>query len=401
MSFSGGVGNGPDRKWKVVFVAKKQKKDAYRRLGRILIVLLVLLLLCGAGYMLVNRTIQMQAEENAALAMEENARLQAQYEVAKDEERQKQAQGESVQWPTPAAEGVDVIDLSEFPLNNAYTVKADRKELMMGGLMLLNRWHELPEDFYTLCEPELLSLHTVDRNIPVSGSGVKLLPGAAGALSEMLAAAKADGLENYLIDEGYRTKDTQQEYYDKQAAKYADKYTGDALREKVIKDVSYPGTSEYQSGFSFRVARYLKDDTDFNKQKFNTTEHSNWLVSNSWKYGFIFRFPMLNFPNATVTDKSYKTGATLNLMIYRYVGKGHAAIMHAMDFCQEEYIEYLMQHPHIALYEDGVLKYEVVRVNADYSAGASVEVSGSAKSYSVAMDNMGADFGGVIVCMEY
>lgn len=382
-------------------MAKKQKKDAYQKLGRILIVLLVLLLLCGAGYMLINRTIQMQNDENAALAMEENARLQAQYEAAKNEEKQKMEQTVSVQWPTAAQQGVDVIDLSEFPVKDAHPVTVDRKSLMMGGLMLLNRWHELPDDFYTLCEPDLVSLHTVDKTIPVSGSGVKLFPSAAGALGEMLAAAKEDGLENFLIDEAYRLKEKQQEYYDKQAAKYADQYTGDALREKVVKDVSYPGTSEYQSGFSFRVDRYKKDDSEFNKAKFNTTEHSDWLLNNSWKYGFIFRFPMANFPNAAVTDKSYKTGATLNLMIYRYVGKGHSAVMHALDLCQEEYIEYLMQHPHIALYEDGVLKYEIVRVNADYSESVSVNVCGSAKDYSIAMDNMGPDYGGVIVCMEY
>lgn len=401
MYFPGHASPGSELKWKVIFVAKKQNKDAYRKLGRILIVLLVLLLLCGAGYVLLNRTIQMQEEENAAVAMEENARLQSQYEAAKAEEKQKEAQGESIQWPTPAAEGLDVVDLSEFPLNDSYTVTADRKELMLGGMMLLNRWHELPADFYTLAEPELVSVHTVDKNIPVSGSGVKLFPAAIGALGEMLADAKEDGLENFLIDEAYRTQQKQQEYYDAQAAKYADQYTGDVLRDKVVKDVSYPGTSEYQSGFAFRVDRYRRDDADFNKAKFNTTEHSDWLVKNSWKYGYIFRFPMQGYPNATVTDKSYKTGSHLKLMIYRYVGQGHAAVMHALDLCQEEYIEYLMQHPHIALYEDGQLKYEIVRVNANYASGASVEVSGACKGYTLAMDNMGSEYGGVIVCMEY
>ena len=124
---------------------------------------------------------------------------------------------------------------------------------------------------------------------------------------------------------------------------------------------------------------------------------ADWLLKNGWKYGFVFRFPVEGYPNETVIDKSYKTGVSSKLMIYRYVGEGHAAAMKQLDMCMEEYIEYLMAHPHIAVYEDGNLKYEITRVNADTTNGAKVELSGNAKDFSVSMDNCG----GVIVCMSY
>ena len=272
---------------------------------------------------------------------------------------------------------------------------ASRKDLILGGMLLLNHWHALPGDFP---EDELLSVHSVDKTIPVSGSGVKLFPAAITALGDMLAGAKAAGYENYLIDEAYRTMATQTEYYEKEAAKYNTKYSGDALIEKVRQNTNYPGTSEYQSGFSFRIDRYEKGNAEFNNEKFYKTGHSDWLVENSWRYGFVFRFPVQGYPNASVNDKSYKTGESKSLSIYRYVGRANAAVMHEMDFCMEEYIEYLMQHDHIGLYENGVLKYEVLRMAGGNTAGdVTVEVSSGARNYTVSTDNMG----GIIVSMEY
>ena len=190
----------------------------------------------------------------------------------------------------------------------------------------------------------------------------------------------------------------QTKLYQDREAQYASSFSGDALREKVTASVNYPGTSEYQSGLSFNVERWKKNDAEFNSPKFHVTEHSDWLLANSWRYGIVFRFPVTNYPNSTVTDKSFKTGESKSLMIYRYVGKGNAAAMHAMDFCMEEYIEYMIAHPHVAVYEDGNLRYEIIRVSGgDTSSDATVYVSSSCKDVSASTDNMG----GIIVVMSY
>ena len=377
-------------------MAKKRGSDAYGKLVRVLIVLFVLLVICGAGYMLLDQSVKAQEEENARRAQEENAQLLAQYQQAKAEEAAEAARGQIVQWPTPKATGWDVLDLTEYPLQNAYNVTASRQEMILGGMMLLNHWHAQPEDF---SESELLPLYTTDKSIPVSGSSVKLFPAAITALSNMLSAAKDDGMEGYLIDEGFRSQETQQASYDKEAARYSDRLSGDALIEKVRQTVNYPGTSEYQSGYSFRVDRYRKDDPDFMKQKFQEMPLSDWLVEHSWEYGIIFRFPVQGYPNQTMTDKSYKTGESKKLSIYRYVGEPHAAVMHALNFCMEEYIEYLIAHPHIAVYENGKLRFEITRLPSGdtVNADATVQVTRSAKDYSVSIDNMG----GVIVAMSY
>ena len=375
-------------------MAKTEHANAYGKLIRILIVLFVLTVVCLAGYVMMDKSIQVQQAENTLRAQEENERLQQQYQQALAEQNAKLEQKEAVQWPVPKGDAREVLDLTGYPVLNAMNITATRQDLMTGGLLLLNHWHTQPKDFP---ESELLSIVSVDKNVPVSGSSVRLFPNAINALIEMLNAAKADGLENFLIDEGYRTNEAQQEYYDKEAARYSDRYSGDALINKVRLNVNVPGTSEYQSGLAFRVDRYLRGDAEFNDAKFQTTPHSDWLVENSWKYGFVFRFPVQDYPNDTMEDRSYKTGESKKMSVYRYVGQGNAAVMHAMNFCMEEYIEYLVQHPHIALYENGVLKYEVVRQEYNGAASAQVEVARSAKDYTVSMDNMG----GVIVCMSY
>ena len=77
-------------------MAKKRSADAYGKLIRILIVLFVLTVICGAGYMLLDQSIKAQETENAARAQQENDRLQEQYNQAKAEE---QAAAEQVEAP--------------------------------------------------------------------------------------------------------------------------------------------------------------------------------------------------------------------------------------------------------------------------------------------------------------
>ena len=78
-------------------------------------------------------------------------------------------------------------------------------------------------------------------------------------------------------------------------------------------------------------------------------------------------------------------------------GKGNAAAMHTLDLCLEEYIEYLMEHPHIAVFEDGVLRYEIYRQNVGDADPITLELTGKTANYDSSLDNMG----GVITVFTY
>ena len=227
-------------------MAKTQGSDAYKKLVRILIVLFVLVVLCCAGYILMDQSINAQVEENNRRAAEENAQLMSQYQQAKAEEEAKKEQGESIQWPTPKAEGWDVLDLTDYPITTPLKVSATRQSILMNGMLLLNHWHSLPADFP---ESELLSVYTVDKNIPVSGSDVKLFPEAITALSRLIADAKEEGMEGFLVDEGYRDMVKQTEYYDEAAANYADSLYGAALEERFVNPSMCPAPVNINPAF--------------------------------------------------------------------------------------------------------------------------------------------------------
>lgn len=58
----------------------------------------------------------------------------------------------------------------------------------------------------------------------------------------------------------------------------------------------------------------------------------NWLLENSYKYGFIQRYP---------SGKTSITGVANEPWHYRYVGKKAAEEIHQSGMCLEEYVENL------------------------------------------------------------
>lgn len=280
-----------------------------------------------------------------------------------------------------------VEDEGRADLENINTVTVDRPSLINGGLLLVNPWHPLPSDFNDS------TLVGVGKNsgwkIAVTDNNVKLFPPAYEALQSMITDAGTAGLADYIVREAYRSNDTQTEFFNARMTKLSDKYSGDILIEQTKKYVNYPGTSEFQSGMSFRMDIYNKAKPEVGKQPFQESDQGKWFTQNDWKYGVIFRFQIADFPVVGAEDKSYKTGVSTQLNLYRYVGKPHAAAMRVLDYCLEEYIEFLINHPHICIYQDGALRYEVYRIEADVQDSYDLPVPNPASGYIASLDNMG------------
>ena len=85
-----------------------------------------------------------------------------------------------------------------------------------------------------------------------------------------------------------------------------------------------PGYSEHHTG----MLMCLKNDTTGSLSEIC----SAWLAANSYKYGFIQRYP---------TDKDELTGIEDYTNAYRYVGIPHASYIVNNNLCLEEYISYL------------------------------------------------------------
>lgn len=136
-------------------------------------------------------------------------------------------------------------------------------------------------------------------------------------LLEMFQDAKDEGY-SIIVDSGYRPYSYQKQILEERIKKVG--------VEKAYQLVALPGSSEHQSGLCFDVA-YLYDGI-YSDNVREDDEEVKWLINNSYKYGFILRYPK---------GKEEITGYSFEPWHYRYVGKKLAKILYENKETLEEY----------------------------------------------------------------
>lgn len=377
-------------------MSNAKKADPYRRLLRVMIILLVLFVLFLTGYLLLDSYQKGQHTDQQRKVVEANNQMIREYNenvLAREASLEPDI---APTWPEPKATGLDIVSLKGFAVKGAQSVTVTRAEALMGGLMVVNRWHELPADF-VIAEAQLGSIMDgTNRRVPTEARVLSLFPNAIAALDQMIQAAGEEELSFYLVRDAFRSMQTQTEKWNTEIARHTARLSGDALTEESRKAVSYPGTSDYQTGLSVNMDAYSPTDPVLNSSAFQDTPQAKWLNENCWKYGYIFRFPIMGYPSADTVDKGYKTGINIKLDTYRFVGIPHALVMREKGLCLEEYIEYLTENQHLAVYEEGIIKYEIFRAEAG-TADTQISIPAGGTLYSVSSDNMG----GIVCAITY
>ena len=174
-------------------------------------------------------------------------------------------------------------------------------------LVLVNRDHRLPRNWQVELE-ELDNGQRVDSRIYPD-------------LQAMFDDARYDGLELF-VAAGYRTAAEQQALLEEKIEEYrAEGRSRREAKELAGQWVARPGASEHQLG----IAVDINADSDYSSSE----ALYQWLEDNSWKYGFIHRYP---------ADKTEITGIVNEPWHYRYVGYEAAAAMYDSGQCLEEYL---------------------------------------------------------------
>ncbi len=171
--------------------------------------------------------------------------------------------------------------------------------------MLVNKHYAVGEDFIPDDLVNIGSEYASEDDLQCSHI-------ALNAFQEMSKAASDEGYE-IIINSAYRSYQDQVELSDYYLRQYGQNY--------VDKYVAKPGHSEHQTGLAFDIGS--KNVNVFAKSKEYT-----WMLENSYKYGFILRFP-----------KKYEviTGFRNEPWHYRYVGKEIAKYIYDHDMSFEEY----------------------------------------------------------------
>lgn len=173
-------------------------------------------------------------------------------------------------------------------------------------LEVVNKWNPITEDYNR-------------KNLVEAADGVEVDERIYEPLMAMLEDAKqANDGQLPILASGYRTQERQQELYDEKIAEYRDQgYTEQEAVEEAQQWVAVPGTSEHQIGLAVDINGAIWDIYP-------------WLQENSYKYGFIFRYP---------SSKTELTGVSEEVWHYRYVGEEAAAAIFEQGICLEEYIK--------------------------------------------------------------
>lgn len=189
--------------------------------------------------------------------------------------------------------------------------------------LLVNKWNPLPAGFESA---DLVTVKDLAGNVMTyERDSIQAVREATEALIRMLKAAQADGISPWKLREAYRTVADQQRIFNNRVKSYED--AGNTHSQALAitrREVADPGSSEHHTGLAF--------DLNVPGQYFVDTAQYLWLKKHCWDYGFIMRY---------TDEKDDITGITGEEWHIRYVGVDHAQKMRDLDYCLEEYVEYL------------------------------------------------------------
>lgn len=195
-------------------------------------------------------------------------------------------------------------------------VLADETEKQQWYLRLVNSDYPMTE-----ADVPEVATETVDTN------GYQVDARIMADLEAMFEDARVAG-RTPMICSAFRAWDLQVSLYENKIERVMQEeglsYEDAAVKAATV--VAKPGTSEHQVGLALDIVSSEYQELDEAQME---TEDQKWLMENSWKYGFILRYPM---------DKSEITGVIFEPWHYRYVGKKAAKEITEQNLTLEEYV---------------------------------------------------------------
>ena len=206
-----------------------------------------------------------------------------------------------------------VISLVNVGANFEPYTHTKKTDMDKGNAILVNKYTSLPEKYAPSDVVEMSNWYSYPGN--------SIRKEVYDAFREMFNAAKEENL-TLIVNSSYRTYEVQKEIYDdyesNRGKEYADKYA------------ARPDFSEHQTGLSVDIF-----SPGSNMSTFEGTDEFKWLSENSYKYGFILRYPK---------GKEDITGYSYEAWHYRYVGKDLAKKVYDSGLTYDEYYAYYLDN---------------------------------------------------------
>jgi D-alanyl-D-alanine carboxypeptidase len=184
---------------------------------------------------------------------------------------------------------------------------------------IVNKTHPIPIDYV----PPQLVIPDVPTLVSKSDLERSIRSDIETPMKNMFAAASAAGYQ-LMINSGYRSAALQATYFNSLTASVGE----DAANQAIAR----PGQSEHQTGLAADISTVSQDC--YLSDCFANTPDGQWLANNSYRFGFILRFPQ---------GKESITGYEYEPWHFRYVGIDLATAIYKSELTFDEVWPYLQK----------------------------------------------------------
>lgn len=226
--------------------------------------------------------------------------------------------------------------MTGLPEGEMQAISVPAQHLLKGRMLLIDETHPLPDGYDPGDAFSVLNHtrgHVACRDL-TAVSGQDTLQ----ALTELFIAARQARIVQYTVFAGTRSADQHRLLLTDTLADLArDMPLEDALR--AARDaVASVDCTEHQTLWAVDLRLCPVWNGAPLEQPLESTEAGRWLTEHSWEYGFIRRWP-----------HAHPSGYSCHAWHFRYVGRAHAMLMHALDATFEEYLALLHQYGTLTL----------------------------------------------------
>lgn len=200
----------------------------------------------------------------------------------------------------------DIVTRVNLNLDLPFYTNTKEAKLTNTFYTLVNKYNYLREDF--------VPNNLVELETPYARKGIYLVEEVRNNFYKLVDKAKEEGLTIKAIS-AYRGYTYQKRLYDK--------YVENDGVSKADTYSARPGFSDHQTGLVVDV-----DNSINSFEAFTNTKEYHWMLANSYKYGFILRYP---------EGKEAITGYQFESWHYRFVGVKLAKKIKASNLTFDEY----------------------------------------------------------------